>query len=323
MTDSAPKDLKSLYRIFNLIKLLSAPPYYRVTELADRLQVTKRTVYSYLQLLETIGYEPDKNKHHQYFLPVDRSRKPSDGLPIDDAKYLQEMLWQMPDNDQRRNQLLLWLNRQYAIGPVVETLTRYTPAEHRQRLTHALEKGTQVYLINYRSADGQISPRRWLDPVAFQRDYTYLYGFDIDKEAYRQFHLGRIGYVEVLDTAISRDHVQAIPDLFGWTGPKWLNVRLELTDRAKQLLLEEYPQAKPYVVPLTGGQWLADLRVKGFPGVGRWCLGLCAEVGVLEGGGWGCLSGVFEWEVGRGVFNKLIGKFGFEYYLLYNYLILN
>ncbi len=284
MKDNAPKDLQTLYRIFNLIKLLSAPPYYKVSELAKRLEVSDKTIYSYLQLLESVGYEPDKNKHHQYFLPMDRGRKPADGLEVDDAKYLQEMLWQMPDTDQRRNQLLLWLNRQYAIGPVVETLTRYTPAEHRSRLTHALEQRKQVRLINYRGADGALSPQRILDPVAFQQDYTYLYAYDLEKEDYRQFHLGRIGYVELLETGISRDHVQAIPDLFGWTGATWFNVRLELSERAKQLLLEEYPQAKPFTVPLTGGQWLADLRIKGFPGVGRWCLGLCAEVRVLEGG---------------------------------------
>jgi biotin operon repressor len=288
--DSGPKDLKTIYRVFNLIKLLSAPPYYKATELAERLEVSKKTVYNYLSLLEAIGYEPDTNKHHQHFLPMDRPRNATDGLEIDDAKYLQEMLWQMPDSDSRRNQLLLWLNRQYAMGPAIENLTRYTPAEHRKRLSEALENQKRVRLINYRDAKGIISPSRYLEPVAFQQDYTYLYAYDIeksvaaDKAEYRQFHLGRIGLVEVLEEDFTGSHIQALPDLFGWTGAEWLNVRLELTARAKQLLVEEYPQAKQDVVPLAGGQWLADLRIKGFPGCGRWCLGLCAEVRVLKGG---------------------------------------
>lgn len=279
-----PKDLKSLYRIFNLIKLLSAPPYYKVVELAERLGVSKKTVYNYLKLLEAIGYEPDTNKHHQHFLPVDRDRKALDGLEVDGAKYLQEMLWQMPDSDHRRNQLLLWLNRQYAIGPVIENLTRYTPAEHRRRLTDALENNRRIRIINYRDAKGLLSASRYLEPVAFQQDYTYIYAYDLDKEGYRQFHLGRIGYVEVLEEHREGSHIQALPDLFGWTGPVWLNVRLELTARAQQLLLEEYPQARQYLAQMTGGEWLADLPIKGFPGVGRWVLGLCEEVSVLEGG---------------------------------------
>lgn len=282
--DSGPKDLKTMYRVFNLIKLLSAPPYYKAVELAERLGVSKKTVYNYLKLLEAIGYEPDTNKQHRHFLPVDRDRKALDGLEVDGAKYLQEMLWQMPDSDHRRNQLLLWLNRQYAIGPAIENLTRYTSAEHRKRLTEALENSKRIRLINYRDADGKISPARYGEPVAFQQDYTYIYVFDLNKEGYRQFHLGRIGFVEVLEEDITGSHVQALPDLFGWTGPEWLNVRLELSARAKQLLLEEYPQSRQFLVPLVGGQWLADLRIKGFPGCGRWCLGMCAEVRVLEGG---------------------------------------
>jgi biotin operon repressor len=281
---SSPKDLQSIYRIFNLIKLLSAPPYYKTTELAERLDVSKKTVYNYLKLLESIGYEPDKNKHNQYFLPVDRARKVTDGLQLEEAKYLQETLWQMPDDDHRRNQLLLWLNRQYAIGPVIESLTRYTPAEHRKKLTGALENGKRIRLINYRDASGKISPSRHLEPVAFQQNYTYIYAFDLDKQGYRQFHLGRVGLVEVLEEDIAQSHLQAIPDLFGWTGPTWLNIHLDLTPRAKQLLLEEYPQAAPYVSPLTGGRWLVALPLKGYEGCGRWCLGLCAEINVLSGG---------------------------------------
>jgi proteasome accessory factor C len=282
--NTSPKDLQSLCRVFNLIKLLSAPPYYKVAELAERLDVSRKTVYNYLELLESIGYEPDKNRHHQYFLPIDRERKPTDGLELEDAKYLQEMLWQMPDTDHRRNPLLLWLNRQYAIGPVVENLTRYTPAEHRKRLTEALENKKRIRLINYRDASGRVSRARYLEPVAFQQDYTYLYAYDLDKRGYRQFHLGRVGLVEVLEEDVIDSHFQAIPDLFGWTGASWLTINLDLTPRAKQLLLEEYPQATPYVSPLTGGRWLAALPLKGFEGCGRWCLGLCAEVNVLSGG---------------------------------------
>lgn len=281
---SPPKDLKTIYRIFNLIKLLSAPPYYKAKELAERLEVSKKTVYNYLKLLESIGYEPDSNKYDQYFLPVDRERDALADLQVNDAKYLQEMLWQMPDSDHRRNQLLLWLNRQYAIGPVVESLTRYAPAEHRRRLTEALENSKRIRLMNYRGADGKVTAVRYGEPVAFQQDYTYIYVYDLEREDYRQFHLGRVGYVEVLEEDITGNHVQAIPDVFGWTGPRWMTVRLELTERARQLLLEEYPAVRPYVVPLTGGQWLAELSIKGFEGCGRWCLGLCAEVAVLEGG---------------------------------------
>lgn len=283
VTRSDRRELPKLFRVFNLIKLLSAPPYYTVKELAPRLEVSQKTVYNYLGLLEDIGLEPDVNRHNQYFLPLERRSNLSDGLGVEEAKYLQEMLWQMPDADHRRNQLLLWLNKQYAIGPVVESLTRYTPSEHRTLLTTAIEDKSRVRLINYRDARGTISTR-YVEPVAFQQDYTYIYVYDLEREGYRQFHLSRISYVELTKQAITGEHTQAIPDLFGWTGDRWYNVKLELTSRSKQLLLEEYPAVLPYVVALDKDRFLADLTVRGFEGVGRWVLGLCAEVSVLAGG---------------------------------------
>ncbi|CAH1002432.1 hypothetical protein LEM8419_03311 [Neolewinella maritima] len=283
VTRSDRRELPKLYRIFNLIKLLSAPPYYSVKELAARLDVSQKTVYNYLNLLEVIGYEPDVNKHNQYFLPLERRSNLADGLGVDEAKYLQEMLWQMPDTDHRRNQLLLWLNKQYAIGPVVESLTRYTPSEHRAVLTKAIENKLRVKLINYRDARGTITTR-YVEPVAFQQDYTYVYVYDLDRKDYRQFHLSRISYVELTQQPITGEHTQAIPDLFGWTGDGWYNVKLELTSRSKQLLLEDYPAVRPYLTELDKDRFLADLTVRGFQGVGRWVLGLCAEVRVLAGG---------------------------------------
>ena len=280
---STRSELPKLYRIFSLIKLLSAPPYYTVKQLAVRLDVSYKTVYNYLHLLEEIGLEPDVNKHSQYFLPVERRHPRDNEIGIDEAKYLQEMLWQMPDEDHRRNQLLLWLNKQYAVGPIVENLTRYTPAEHRAILTKAIEEQLRVHLINYRDAKGRITTRN-VEPVAFQQDYTYIYTFDLKRQDYRQFHLSRISYVELTGEPISEEHTQAIPDVFGWTGDRWYTIKLELTSRAKQLLLEEYPAVRPYLVDLRGDKFLAELNVRGFPGVGRWVLGLCAEVRVLAGG---------------------------------------
>jgi predicted DNA-binding transcriptional regulator YafY len=277
------KELPKLYRVFTLIKLLSAPPYYTVKQLAERLDVSKKTVYNYLDLLEDVGFEPDSNQYDQYFLPVDHRPGSKAEFGVDEAKYLQEMLWQMPDADHRRNQLLLWLNKQYAIGPIVENLTRYTPAEHRQTLTEALEAGKRARLINYRDAKGKISTR-YVEPVAFQQDYTYIYCYDLDRQDYRQFHLSRISYVEATNEPIEQEHTQAIPDAFGWTGDRWYAIKLKLSSRAKQLLVEEYPTLRPYLAPLSDDSHLADLNVRGFPGVGRWVLGLCAEVEVLADG---------------------------------------
>ena len=61
------------------------------------------------------------------------------------------------------------------------------------------------------------------------------------------FTSGRISYVELTTEPVTGEHTQAVPDAFGWTGDRWYNVKLELTSRAQQLLLEDCPSVRPYV----------------------------------------------------------------------------
>ena len=282
--------LTTVYKVFRLIQLLSSTPYLKVPQLAERLDCADRTLYDYLKLLDRLGFEPDKDANDRYFLPVDRERTATGALDVDGARYLQEVLWQMPDDDERRNQLLLWLNEQYALGPVVERLTRYTPSQHRKQITKALEEGYRLRLYNYQGAGGALRTR-YVEPVAFQQDYTYIYCFDLEGRVtdedpgYRQFKLSRIGRVAVLeDDPITGDHAAYVPDVFGWTGTEWKNIRLELGPQARQLLLEEYPAVRPFVATVKGGRFVADLNVRGFTAIGRWTLGLAHDVRVLDGG---------------------------------------
>ena len=282
-SDQGPADLKRMYRIFKFIQLLSAPPYYKVVDLAQRLDVSKKTVYNYINLLEEVGFQLDKNEHDQYFLSMDRRQRHEDELDVEQASYLQDMLWQMADKDPRRNQILRWINKQYSLGPVIETMTRYTPSEHRSKLTTALENKRRVKLMNYRSANGKVS-NRYVEPVGFQQDYTYIYTFDLDRKEYRQFHLSRVGYIDILSEQIEQEHSHHLPDIFGWTGPTWKHILLELNPRAHQLLIEEYPGAKPNLTKISNECFQADFRIRGYPGIGRWCLGLCGDVRVLDDG---------------------------------------
>ncbi|MCB0585278.1 MAG: WYL domain-containing protein, partial [Phaeodactylibacter sp.] len=120
-----------------------------------------------------------------------------------------------------------------------------------------------------------------LEPVEFMQGYTYLWAYDLDKQGYRQFKLDRIGEVEVLDDPVTGEHESHALDLFGWTGPAWLPVRLRLSSYAQNLLLEEYPDARPFVRTFKG-QAIFDGMVRDWRGIGRFVLGLPGEVEVVE-----------------------------------------
>lgn len=272
-------ELQKLYRVFQLIRLISQPPYYTVQQLADRLEVATRSVYRYIDLLGKLGYGIDKLENNRYFLQVipDYSK---DLLDAEEAGYVHDLLWQAPDDDPRRNRLLLKMNRQFELMPVIQSLTKFAEYEHIKALSTAMETNVRVRLLNYLRSDGNIG-NRYVEPVEFQENYTYVWCFDLDKQDYRQYKVNRIGRVEVLSEPIEGKHGGRSLDVFGWSGPTWLPVRLELTNHAAMLLREEYPAARPFLNS-NKDLHVLDLPVKDFRGIGRFVLSLPGEVTVLE-----------------------------------------
>ena len=273
-------DQQKLFRVFRLIQLLSQPPYRKVKRLAEILEVDPRTVYRYIQLLESLGYAVDKKEGDRYFLHIEFSQ---DGGLIDteEAGFLQDLLWQAPSGHPLRDRLLHKLNRQYMLAPLAQSLAKFNVYEHIRALGAAIEAERRVILHNYYAPSSETLGPRHLEPVEFMQGYTYLWAYDLDKQGYRQFKLDRIGEVEVLDDPVTGEHESHALDLFGWTGPAWLPVRLRLSSYAQNLLLEEYPDARPFVRTFKG-QALFDGIVRDWRGIGRFVLGLPGEVEVAE-----------------------------------------
>ena len=58
-------------------------------------------------------------------------------------------------------------------------------------------------------------------------------------------------------------------------------VKLELSIRAKNLLLEEYPLAQADLKEIDG-KWILDTMVSNMAGVGRFVIGLADEVKIID-----------------------------------------
>ena len=273
-------DQQKLFRVFRLIQLLSQPPYRRVDRLAEILEITPRTVYRYINLLEELGYQIDKKEGDRYFLHMEFAQ---DGQLIDteEAGFIQDLLWQASSGHPLRDRLLHKLNRQYTLAPMAQSLAKFAVYEHIRAIGAAIEGGRRIMLHNYHAPSSDTLGSRSVEPVEFMQGYTYLWAFDLDKQAYRQFKLDRIGEVEVLDEPIEGEHESHALDLFGWTGPQWLPVKLRLSSYAHNLLLEEFPDARPFV-RTSKGQALFDGMVRDWRGIGRFILGLPGEVTVTE-----------------------------------------
>ena len=75
-------------------------------------------------------------------------------------------------------------------------------------------------------------------------------------------------------------------DIFHMTGDIPVNVKLELTLRAKNILTEEYPEAEKYLIPTeSDDRWILETAVYQMYGIGRFYLGLAGDIHIIEAPG--------------------------------------
>ena len=274
-------DQAKMYRIFKLIELLSAPPYYTTRQLAERIGVTPRSVSRYFKLLEKLGFLLDEDERGRHYLFVETN--PNSGFNTEEAGYLNDLLQNTPVNSEIHQRLLLKLNRQYRLTPLVQSMQFNSQYSKLRSLQRAVDLNRVVRLLNYTGGDGKVSNRR-VAITGFTRRNRAVQGHDLDIYEGRQFVIERIGLVELTDEPVPEQLTYYPNDIFGWPGTEWFEIHLRLSERAYQLLLEEYPESRPHVQRQSANSYMAHLPIRGFEGAGRFCAGLAPEIEVLEGG---------------------------------------
>jgi predicted DNA-binding transcriptional regulator YafY len=275
-----------LERIFKLIELLSGPPYYKTADLARQLGCNRTTVERYYTLLERFGYQIDKDDRNRYFIFIDSGL--DDSFSTEEAGFLNDLLRTAAETSPVSQGILLKLNRQYRLSPMVQSLQRNGDYVKLREIMRAASEGKIVHLLNYVGSAGKVSPLRRIAITGLSDRNRRIHAMDLEApagERSRQFILNRIGGVEVTNEAVPTDIRFADNDVFGWPGQDgWLDVTLVLSNRARLLLTEEYPTTLRDIHRQPDGTHTVNLRLRGFEAAGRWVLGLPGEVRVLPGG---------------------------------------
>ena len=70
------------------------------------------------------------------------------------------------------------------------------------------------------------------------------------------------------------------------TGDSPINVKLQLSLMAKNILVEEYPDAEKDLIPTDDDNiWMLDTQVYRMEGLGRFYMGLAGEIQIIEAEG--------------------------------------
>lgn len=243
--------LKKFMRLLQLINQLYKSPPKNIEQIGNLLEVSSRSVYRYLELLEISGFHVKKNDKNQYY--------------IDNARDIPQMVFSEEESEQINNAISLYCRDNKLLGSIRTKLGIVSPAilsaEHINsaklglivaNINEGMNAKKQIILKKYQSINSQTISDRKVEPISIDGNYRTLTAYELSSKTNKTFVIERVEAVEITPVSFKheKEHLQLERDVFGFgtrTDLKSFPVHLELSLKAKVLLTEEYPASTPYI----------------------------------------------------------------------------
>lgn len=280
-------DQPKLERMLRLMKLLTDNTTYDVDQLAERLRMSRRTVYRYIDTFREAGFVVKKSgscirldKESPHFKEISQLVH----FTEEEAFILRRAIESIDDTNLLKQNLKRKLCSVYDNKVLADTVIRGKNAPNIRALIEAIESHTQVILGGYRSAHSGAVRDRHVEPFAFTTNYVQVWCYDTEEGICKLFKTARIGRVINTETPWQHtaNHHEGFIDLFRMNGEQRHRIRLILGLRAYNLLVEEYPLAERDLRPYDDGHWMLDTEIAGFEGVGRFVVGLLDDIRIVD-----------------------------------------
>ena len=274
-------------RLLRLIKMLTGNMSFSLSEIADRLEMSERTVYRYIETFKDAGFVVKKNGNI-YKLDKDSPhfKDISDLLHFteEESHILQKAIDSIAETNIYKQNLKKKLGTLYDYKILAETTHKGIIADNINILTDAINSSKQVILHQYQSAKSNDITDRLIEPFAFTTNYVQIWAYEPESAKNKLFKVSRIGNVELLNSPFQHKnkHKMGYMDLFRMSSDKLYPVKIKMSIRAAMLLMEEYPLAEKEMVQTSENEWVLETHVCSFEGIGRFVIGLCDEIKVLE-----------------------------------------
>ncbi len=261
--------------------MLAHPPGRTIEDLSTSLDITRRSVYRYLELLESIGYLLDKDMNGRYFLFSPFQEDMPNQFTPEETDLLRQLIQAGASDNVLQSGLLRKLYLNTELMPLADQLHNVHAAHTVRLLSEAINDREQVMLLGYFSASKGKSSDRLVEPLHLTDNFRMLAAYEVDSRQVKHFKIDRIQSVELLGTPQTQRVSVAGPDIFGMSGSESIEVRLRLSPLAYRLMVEEFPATRPLIESHEGKlPFLFVGEVRSFVGVGRFILGLPKEIEV-------------------------------------------
>ena len=274
-------------RQLRLMVLLTQNREYTLDELCGKLDMSRRTLYRYLELFKDMGFEVVKqgtiyrlDKSSSFFKDITRLVH----FTEDEAITLRYVLDTLQESNLQARLLRRKLERLYDFGVLSAPQTDHRQADNLQMLYEAVKQHRQVVLKNYSSVNSNREDDRAVEPYMFLNNNSEIRCFEVKTGQNKIFKISRIGKVVLLDLLWSHEekHTRIYTDLFHFSGEKRFPVILRLGRLASNLLKEEYPYSAGLLEPDGSNHWILKIQVCSYLGVGRFVLGLFEDIEIIN-----------------------------------------
>ena len=280
-------DQPKIERMLRMMQLLSSNTKYTLDELARKLDLSKRSLFRYIDTFKNAGFAVQRIDEGVYKMTT-YNKEFSDLSQLvyfseEEAIVISHLIENLDGTNALKAGLKQKLAAVYDATSISDYIDNKGKSEEIETLANAVKGKKQVALTGYASSHSGKDKDYIVEPYKFTKDFVDIIAFDTATGVNKVFKISRVKDVRMLEGWQFEDKHEEQPiDSFRMSGSPLEHVRLKLTLRAKNLLTEEYPVTGVEVTQVKRS-WFWEGDVNSLEGIGRFVLGLPQDVSVEEG----------------------------------------
>lgn len=280
-------ELHKFERQLRLMMLLTQNRNYTLEELGERLDMSTRNVYRYVEAFKMAGFVVRKkgkyyslDKSSPYFKDITSLVH----FTEEEAYILKRAIESVDGNTSLKQNLKQKLYKVYDYDILSEIVVRNGIADNVHFLYEAIKEKKQVIFQQYKSSNSHVVKDRLVEPFAFTANNNEIWCYEPASQKNKLFKVSRITKVEVLpqEWQAEAEHQEGFIDVFHNSSDQRLPITLRLGMAAANLLIEEFPLAEKYIEKEDESHWIFTTDVCRYEGVARFVMGLYEDIEIVD-----------------------------------------
>lgn len=183
-------DQPKIERMLRLMMLLTSNRNYSIEDMSDKLNMSQRTVYRYLDTFREAGFVIKKtndifriDKSSPYFKEISELVHFTD----EEAYILKKAIESIDENNLLKQNLKKKLYAVYDFKIIADVVVHTKDKDNVHNIIEAIEQKKQLVLHDYHSANSNSIRNRIVEPFAFTTNYIQLWAFEIESQSNKLF----------------------------------------------------------------------------------------------------------------------------------------